>query len=63
MNYTKSYRTKVITEEGTTYMTEYMLKDDAALDEIDTENLAIGSLAFSTSGTLFMYDGTEWVEV
>ena len=45
------------------YHGEYDLKDDSALTEIPTGELAIGSTAFSPSGKLFYYNGAEWVEV
>lgn len=45
------------------YHGEYDLKNDNALTEIPTDELAIGSTAFSPSGKLFYYNGTEWVEV
>ena len=45
------------------YHGEYDLKDDNALTEIPTEELAIGSTAFSPSGKLFYYNGDMWKEV
>lgn len=40
---------------------EYLLKNDNALDDVPTGNLGIGSIAYSPTGTFWMYDGDQWV--
>lgn len=56
---------RVETEDGILVKThqEYTVTDDADLEEIDTDLLMQGSIAFDIStGKMHVWDGTQWVE-